>query len=49
MENKIPDESGFIKETDCNAKISDTETEFFTTSDYIKFTGEIVDAKIKRC
>ena len=34
VENKIPDVSGLVKKTYYNAKISDTETRYFTTSDY---------------
>ena len=35
------------KETDFDAKISDTETKYFARSGYNKFTNEIVNAKIK--
>ena len=30
-----------------DAKISDIETKYFTTSDYNKFTSEVLNAKIK--
>ena len=33
--------------TDCDAKTSEIETKHSTTSHYNKFTGEIVNAKIK--
>ena len=42
--NKIPD---VCKKTDYGAKISDTEGKYFTTSNYNKFTSNILDAKIK--
>ena len=35
------------KKTDYNAKISDNEKNYFTTSDYNKFTKEILAEKIK--
>ena len=41
-ENKIPDTSGLVKKMDYNAKISDIEAKYFTTSDYNKFTSEII-------
>ena len=47
VKNKIPDVTYFIKKTDYYAKISDTERKYFTTSDYDKFTGKTLDAKIK--
>ena len=31
-----------------NAKISEIETKYFTTSDHNKFTGEVIDGKIKK-
>ena len=34
VKNKIPVASGFTKKTDYNAKISDTEKNSFTSSDY---------------
>ena len=45
VERKIQDVSGFVKKTDCDAKISDIEKKYFTTFDYKKFTKEIVDAR----
>ena len=38
-EYKIP----HVKKTDYNTKIWDTESKFFTTSDYNKFTNKIID------
>ena len=35
------------KKTDYDAKISDIEAKYFTTSDYNKFTNKILDKKIK--
>ena len=48
VEKKIRDDSGFMKKTDYNAKISDIETEYFTISEYNKFTGKILEAKIRK-
>ena len=31
---------------DCNAKVPEMENEYFTTSDYDKFTSNTVNAKI---
>ena len=47
LENKIPDVSCLVNKTDYNAKISDIEAKHFITSDYNKFTKEILDSKIK--
>ena len=47
VESKIPDVSGLVKKTDYDAKISDIEKKYFTTSDYKKLTKEILDAIIK--
>ena len=38
---------GLIKKTDYNPKISDIEKKYFTTSDYSKFTNDILNAKMK--
>ena len=46
FENKIPNVSDLVKKTNYDAKISDIETKYFTTSDHSKFTGEILNAKI---
>ena len=35
------------EKTDYYAKISDTESKYFTTSDYKIFTNEIIDRKMK--
>ena len=43
----MPDVSGLVKKTDYNAKISRTEKKYFTTSNYNKFTKEILNVQIK--
>ena len=47
VENKIPDVNDLVNKKDDDAKISDIEGNYFTTSDYNKFTSNILDAKIK--
>ena len=47
-ENKIPDVTGLVKKTDYDAKISGIEGKHFSTVYYIKFTSDILDAKIKQ-
>ena len=48
IENKIPDVSNLVKKkTDYDAKILDTESKYFTTADYNKFTSQTLDANIK--
>ena len=47
-EKKIPDVSNLVKKTDYDAKITKIENEYFTTSDYNKFTKDIADNSIKR-
>ena len=42
FETNIANESGLVKKMDYNAKISDIEARYFTTSDYNKFTSEII-------
>ena len=46
VENKIIKVSDLVKNTDYDAKISEIEGIYFTTSDYDKFTWEIIDAMI---
>ena len=48
VENKIPDVNDLVNKTDDDAKISDIEGKYFTTSDCNKFTSNILDAKIKQ-
>ena len=47
IENKIPNVSNPVKKTDYDAKILDTESKYFTTADYNKFTSQTLDANIK--
>ena len=46
-ENKIPDVNSLVKKTNCDAKISGIENKYITTTDYNKFTKNIVDNNIK--
>ena len=46
-ENKIPDVNSLVKKTNCDAKISEIENKYITTTDYNKFTKNIVDINIK--
>ena len=46
VDNKIPDFSGLVKKADYDAKISDIGKQYSTTSDYNKFTNNILDVKI---
>ena len=43
VENKVPNFSDLVKKQIMMQKISDIETKYFATSDYNKFTGEIVN------
>ena len=47
VDSKIPDLSGLVRKTDYDAKISEIEGKYFTTSSYNKLTSNIVDVKIK--
>ena len=47
VEIKIPDVNGLVKKTDHTAKVSDIKRDYFITSDYNKFIGEIL-AKLKQ-
>ena len=42
VENKISNASGLVKKTDYDAKISEIKGKYFTTSDYNKFTSDIL-------
>ena len=46
VESKIPVVSDLVKKMPYNARISDNEGKFITTSDYNKFMCDIPDAKI---
>ena len=48
VEIKIPDVSGLVKKTNYNARISDIEKKYLTTSDNNRFTSGILDAKMKK-
>ena len=48
VENKIISVSGLVKKTDYDAKIKDIERKYFRTTDYNKFTSDILDVKIKQ-
>ena len=48
VKNKIPVVSDLGKKIDYNAKISEIEGKYFSTSDYNKFTSDILDVKIKQ-
>ena len=48
VENKTPDFSNLVKETDYDAKISDIESKYSNTADYNKFTSQTIAAKIKQ-
>ena len=47
VEIKIPDVSVLEKKTNYNARISDIEKKYLTTSDNNRFTSGILDAKMK--
>ena len=47
VENKITNVSNLVKKADYGAKILYIEVRYCTTSDYNKFTYEILDTKIK--
>ena len=47
VDSKIPDLSGLVRKTDYDAKISEIDGKYFTTSSYNELTGNIVDVKIK--
>ena len=49
VKNKIPNVSDLVKKADYDAKISEIENKYFTTSDYNKFTSNnTLDAKITK-
>ena len=48
VKNKIPVVSDLVKKTDYDVKILEIEEIYITTSDYNKFTTEILDAKLKQ-
>ena len=49
VKNKIPDVTGLlVNKIVYQAKISDIEGKYFTTYDYNKSTGEILDTELKQ-
>ena len=48
VENKILNVTDLVKKTYYNAKITEIKGKSFTTSDYNKFTNDIIDEDIKR-
>ena len=46
VKNKIPAVSDLIKKTDYETKILEIDGKYITTSDYDKFTSDMLDAKI---
>ena len=48
VKNKILNVSNLVKKAGYVAKISDIENKYFTTSDYNKFTNNILDARITK-
>ena len=46
VENKILNVSDLVKNADYDAKISEMEKKYFTTSEYNKFTSNTFDAKL---
>ena len=48
VENKISRFSDLVKKTDYYAKITDSDTKYFIVSRYNIFTGEILNAKLKK-
>ena len=47
VKNEIPDVSRLVKKADYDAKIKDIKGKYFT-SDYNKFTSDILDSKLKQ-
>ena len=43
VESKIPERNTLVEKVDFDVKISDFEKNYFTTSDYNKFTNNILD------
>ena len=46
VENKILNVNDLVKNADYDAKISEMEKKYFTTSEYNKFTSNTFDAKL---
>ena len=48
VENKIPDVNGLVKKRYYNRKTLGTDAKYFTTSNYNKFTSEMIETKIEK-
>ena len=48
IKNKITEVNDLVRKRDCDTKILDFETKYFTTTDYANFTGKILTEKIKK-
>ena len=48
VENKTSNVSNLVKKKDCDTKISNIESKYFTAADYKKFTSQTLDANIKQ-
>ena len=48
VENKIPTITNLVKRRNYDAKTIEIEEKFITTSDYNKFSNDILDAKVKQ-
>ena len=47
VEDKISDISGVVNKSTYNAKISDIEVKYFTSSGFNKFASKILETRIK--
>ena len=48
VENGISNVSGVVQKPDYDAKITGIKGKHFTTADYNRFTGDILDTKIRQ-
>ena len=48
IENKVPDVSDLVKETNYDAEISDIAPKYFAMVGYNNFTSQTLDAKLKK-
>ena len=48
VDSKIPDLRGLVKKTDYDTNISEIAKKCIITSDYNRFTSDMLDAKIKQ-
>ena len=47
VKNEIPGVNNLVKKTDYNVKVSDIESQCFTTADYNRFRNEVTDKRKK--